>query len=73
MSLVENPFDWKRTKSGKLLVYRSGKLIMTVSGKRADAAAAMLGVDPEADQQLLARLTGNYKHGNERLPGSKRR
>ena len=37
-------------------------------GRRGAAAARFL-VDVEDDdpQELMARLTGNYKHGNERL------
>lgn len=73
MGLTDDPFDYQWTKSGSLLVYRGGKLIVTVSGAKADAVRDRLGVDPERDQQILARITGNYRRGNERIAGSKRR
>lgn len=67
MSLADNPFDWRTTKDGQVLVSRGGQVVTTVRGR---AAAQLLGrlsraSDDEA-QQLLARVTGNYKRGNER-------
>lgn len=67
MGLDDNPFDWRVTKDGQLLVSRGGRVVTTVRGA---AAAKLLGRlsgagDDEA-QQLLARATGNYKRGNER-------
>jgi hypothetical protein len=67
MGLEDDPFDWRVTKDGQLLVSRGGRVVTTVRGS---AAAKLLGrleraADDEA-QQILARATGNYKHGNER-------
>ena len=67
MGLEDDPFDWRVTKDGQLLVSRGGRVVTTVRGS---AAAKLLGrlervADDEA-QQLLARATGNYKRGNER-------
>jgi hypothetical protein len=39
---------------------------MELGGKKAAALIPRLGHDAEQDQQLLARVTGNYRHGNER-------
>lgn len=72
MSLDENPFDWQVTKAGKLMIFRGGKQIMVVSEKKAESVIAKLGDDDEVNQQLLARVTGQYRMGNERVPGSKR-
>lgn len=67
MSLADDPFDWRVTKSGQVLISRGGRVVVTV---RAAAAARLLakldGADDEQAQQLLARATGNYKRGNER-------
>jgi hypothetical protein len=67
MGLEDDPFDWRTTKDGQVLVSRGGRTVTTVRGP---AAARLLGrlaqaSDDEA-QQLLARVTGNYKRGNER-------
>lgn len=73
MSLSENPFEWETTKAGKLMIYRGGKLVMIVSPDKAAPVIAKLGQDEDTDQQVLARITGQYRMGNERVPGSKRR
>ena len=66
MSLESDPFDYQVTKSGLLLIRRGGRTVMELGGKKAAALIPRLGRDPEQDQQLLARVTGNYRHGNER-------
>lgn len=68
MGLEDDPFDWRVTKDGQLLISRGGRLVTTVRG---GAAAKLLGrlegaSDKDDAQQLLARATGNYKRGNER-------
>ena len=42
---------------------------MELGGKKAAALIPKLGRSHESDQQLLARVTGNYRHGNERQHG----
>ena len=64
--LAEHPFAYRITKSGEVRVSRGGREIVVVRGAAASRLAAQLGADPDADQQLLARATGNYKRGNER-------
>ncbi|HJA61681.1 MULTISPECIES: hypothetical protein [unclassified Brevibacterium] len=66
MSLESDPFDYQVTKSGLLLIRRGGRTVMELGGKKAAALIPRLGHDAEQDQQLLARVTGNYRHGNER-------
>ncbi|HEU5471824.1 MAG TPA: hypothetical protein VFV67_14330 [Actinophytocola sp.] len=67
MSLDDDPFDWRVTKDGQVLVSRRGRVVTTLRGA---AAARLIGLldsaDDAAAQQLLARATGNYKRGNER-------
>ncbi len=66
-ALAAHPFDWQVTKAGTVLVFRDGRQIVTVRGKAGDKLAAQLErADERAAQQLLARATGHYKHGNER-------
>lgn len=67
MGLEDNPFDWRVTKSGQVLVSRGGRLVTTVRGAAAERLLGKLsGAGDEEAQQLLARVTGNYKRGNER-------
>jgi hypothetical protein len=67
VGLEDNPFDWRITKDGQVLVSRAGRVVTTIRGA---AAGRLIGRLSQADgdeaQQLLARATGNYKRGNER-------
>lgn len=76
--LVEDPFDWRMTKDGRVLVSRGGRQVSVVAGDRAQRLianidAAIARDDDEAVQHLLARITGNYKRGNERPARTSRR
>lgn len=63
-------FTWQRRRTGEVLVLHRGRPAATLRG---DAAQAFLdeaqALDAAGAQQLMARLTGNYKRGNERLAG----
>jgi hypothetical protein len=61
-------FTFRSCKSGEVQVLRRGVLASTLRG--ADARkflADIASCSPEDAQQLMARVTGNYKRGNERL------
>ena len=61
-------FVWRRLRGDDIRVLRHGRLVSTIRGKEAHAfAAEMRDADEAAQQQIMARLTGNYKHGNERV------
>jgi hypothetical protein len=68
--LDEDPFSHRTTKSGQVLVSRGGRQIAIVAGEKGRRLLARLaGVGSEEERQLLlAKATGNYRHGNER-PG----
>jgi len=61
-------FSFRPTKDGDVTIFRSGS---TVTLLRGDSARSFLTEMREASfpdqQQLMARITGNYKRGNERL------
>lgn len=57
-------FTWELRKDGTLVIRRSGALVTIVRGDRAARLHARLRGGDE--QQVLARWTGNYRHGNER-------
>ena len=64
-------FTFRTRKSGEVQVLHRGQLASTLRG--ADAQEFLSEVSsctpPEA-QQLMARITGNFKRGNERLAAS---
>lgn len=63
----EDVFTHRVTKDGKILISWEGRLVTTVAGKAAATLTARLeAADRREVQHLLARATGNFKHGNER-------
>jgi len=61
-------FTYRTRKNGVIEILHHGRLASTLRGTDAkDFLAEVEGGDPVASQQLMARLTGNYKRGNERL------
>lgn len=64
--LASDPFDYRVLASGEVHVTRGGRVVTVVRGKAAERLLARLGESAAQDQQLLARVTGNYKRGNER-------
>ncbi len=69
-NILENdqPFSWKLTKNGKALIYWNNKLIKTAVGSDFKKLVKLIETDDALTiQHFLARITGNFKHGNERL------
>jgi hypothetical protein len=57
-------FAFVERKSGEIAISRDGREVTVLRGpaaKRFKAQAARIG-----EQQAMARVTGNYKRGNER-------
>jgi hypothetical protein len=62
-----DPFDWRVTTLGGVLVSRGGRVVMTVGGgAAARLVVALQRADDSQAQHLLARASGNYRRGNER-------
>lgn len=59
-----NGFAWTQRKNGDVVITHHGKRAATLRGDRASEFIDDIG--DGSDQELMARLTGNYKHGNER-------
>ncbi len=57
-------FEWSRRKNGDVVISHHGRVATTLRGRRADRFVE--DVADEDGQALMARLTGNYKRGNER-------
>jgi len=64
--LDDEPFAWER-RGDELLITHHGRRAAVLRG---DAATRFLEraerLDPAGVQQLMARVTGNFKRGNER-------
>lgn len=60
-------FSYKTAKSGAILISHHGKQVTTLRGKpAAEFLKKISKLDFAGEQQLMARVTGNYKRGNER-------
>jgi len=57
-------FDYTRRPDGSVVITHGGRVAATLRGQR---AAAFLDEVQDDPQGLMARWTGNYKHGNERV------
>lgn len=57
-------FEYRTRKSGEVEIRRDGRLATTLRGPV--AARFLRDVEVEDPQHLMARVTGNYKRGNER-------
>ena len=61
-------FAWASTKDGRVRISWRGKVVTTLAaGRAARFLEQVEGADEEAEQLLMARVTGNFKRGNERL------
>ncbi len=67
------PFDFTVSKDGRILIRWSGRLVTLLKGEEAERfLKRAAGLEREALQLLLARVTGNFKRGNEKAGRSKR-
>jgi hypothetical protein len=67
MSTREDVFTYRITKDGKVLISWQGRVVTTLASSRADRFRERVeGLDSQGVQLLLARVTGNFKRGNER-------
>ena len=63
----ETQFSWQRRKDGSVAIDWRGKPVTVLKGaKAARFLAEVEAADPERAQLAMARVTGNFKRGNER-------
>ena len=63
----EEVFTYDVTKAGLVLIYWHGKHVTTLSGKKAEKFVSQVeDADDREAQLVMARVTGNFKRGNER-------
>ena len=61
-------FAFTVRKDGTVVITHHGRAAGTLPGRR--AADFLEDVEGGDEQELMARMTGNYKHGNERTARS---
>ncbi|MFJ8513354.1 hypothetical protein [Lysinibacillus xylanilyticus] len=74
--LSEEPFDYQITKKGTVVIYYEGKQIKNVKDREAERLIARIKEVEDnitAVQLLLAKITGNFKRGNEKFGKMKRK
>ena len=74
--LGEEPFAYRMTKDGTVAINYKGKQIKVVKDKEAERLIARIKAVENnilEVQLLLAKITGNFKHGNEKLSKNKRK
>jgi len=72
--LAEEPFACRMTGDGRVLISHRGRLVKTLRGAEAARFAARAGsADARAMQLLMARVTGQFRFGNERAARGARR
>ena len=60
-------FTWRTQRTGEVVISHHGKQATILRGDAASDFREDMEMTSFADQQqIMARLTGNYKHGNER-------
>lgn len=66
--LSDYPFAFQATKNGKVFITWYDKQTKILTGKTAEKFLTEIAVlDEDEAQLLMARLTGNFKRGNERV------
>lgn len=63
----EQPFSYRKTKEQKALIFWNNKQVMIIKGKSFKKLEQKEQSGDDYEMQLfLAKLTGNFKHGNEK-------
>ena len=76
MCLEDDPFSYRVTKDGKVLVSRGGRLVVTVAGARAERLVDQLGDSDVLDQRPAmqpTRMLERHKGISGEISGRPRR
>ena len=65
--LEDAPFSWRENREGKVFISWRGSQVMILKGQQATSFLRRIKTLNEAERQLaMAKVTGNFKRGNER-------
>ena len=63
----EKPFSYKLMKDNKAQISYKGKAVSIITGKEYNKLVRVIKLDNVYELQLfLAKITGQFKHGNEK-------
>ena len=66
--LDDEVFSYRVTKDNKVFISYHGKQVTTLSGSKADKFIADINKAEGKEAQLvMAKITGNFKRGNEKM------
>lgn len=66
--LDDEVFTYRITKDKKVFISWHGKQVTTLSGNKAeDFIADIEDADGKEAQLVMAKVTGHFKHGNEKM------
>lgn len=65
--LDKEPFSYKLTEDKKIFIYWNGKQVTILKWKESQRFLDKIkSVDVKEVQLIMAKITGNFKHGNEK-------
>lgn len=68
--LLDGRYDYRALKDGRVVVSWYGRPVTTLTGREAERFLQRLGgLSDHAAQLVMARVTGNFRRGNERPAG----
>ncbi len=68
MTNAPSGFSFRNQKNGDVVISHHGRRATTLRNEKAsEFLEDMDGTDDAEAQEIMARLTGNYRRGNERL------
>jgi hypothetical protein len=66
--LQEEPFSYRVSKDNKVFIFWYEKQVMILKGKESEKFLAKVEKSDTIQLQLImAKITGNFKHGNEKM------
>ena len=66
--LDDEPFSYRQTKNGLVQISCRGRVVTTLSGRDASRFVGKVeSGDRQSAQLVMAKATGHFKHGNERV------
>ncbi|MBT3345457.1 MAG: hypothetical protein HN712_06110 [Gemmatimonadetes bacterium] len=65
--VMETEFSYTTTRDGRVFIAWQGRQVVILKGSQAERFISRAeGLDEDGLQLLMARMTGNFKRGNER-------
>jgi hypothetical protein len=71
--LFDEPFGYQATKNGLVHISYNGKIVTTLSGRDGSRFISKVeSTDSKGAQLVMAKATGHFKHGTERVSKNRR-